>query len=727
MSDFDLPIFPTRTGEAQGAATERKMLEKVGASSIRTETRNNPDGSQTMLRTRNGHPEFTTTKKPAATVSTDLVETAYLLRTLVTPDVDAGYISGLAIMQQTPLDGNKRLDVPAYPDPAATTSSYSVGLNTSFEGVEQSWFPKALTGTIVDLTTGVSSTLSPTTVTDFFGSYTTCYPLTDAWTVVRANRVRTIPGTVAGKAVHVTMKSPADEIDHKGVAPFDAVLRFGRPWHGEFTADGLKTSAGVLRTDAPGVLKAGRGDHTLVCFDDGIAVEPGTDKETAEGIQWANYLLLQGQDKKILGGTADSKTIGPTGWIFKDQFGVVWNMSFDTSAIPNYPTQTPFTYTLAVTAKKASASAAEAPVQVGDIQVSIAYTTNRMPTELPSLGPIEGTAPFHIVNQSPKGDRAAITLRVGYSGDPLYPPYASGLVEAVVYGNEDAPPSVVLTTVVARSDCAVANKETVINVPTQDDAPIMGCIGFRRLYYSSDPLVYWYSYLKKDGQPPPPYALPDGDYWHTTVYEGTSGQVIFVEYERFSEWLIVGVYDKDGALHPVWYRETRKSHYDYDEGTPFPIGFLGAVDWNDNLYVRDYTNVLVQRESKLIRIGEKQVELCYWNSDYKKTGTRGLPNSSGNPSSTVISGWPSTTESAAKAGVVITSNCSVVGFVRVGDYATESKFKGVAVVTPYRVFDIDMTYDSVATGYCNFWSICVNPVIPSLQYSDSRSTWYGFV
>ena len=59
--DF-LTFFPTRQGGAQGAAAERMMLDSVGgAMSIRTKIRTNPDGSTTMLKTRGGMPEFTTT------------------------------------------------------------------------------------------------------------------------------------------------------------------------------------------------------------------------------------------------------------------------------------------------------------------------------------------------------------------------------------------------------------------------------------------------------------------------------------------------------------------------------------------------------------------------------------------------------------------------------------------------------------------------------------------
>lgn len=65
MADYDDkllgPVFPTRSGTAQGGATERQMLDSTqGSAGIRTKIRMNPDGSQTRLRTRAGMPEFVT-------------------------------------------------------------------------------------------------------------------------------------------------------------------------------------------------------------------------------------------------------------------------------------------------------------------------------------------------------------------------------------------------------------------------------------------------------------------------------------------------------------------------------------------------------------------------------------------------------------------------------------------------------------------------------------------
>lgn len=65
FDDKDLGrVFPTRNGEAQGASFEnRTLLNMGGANTTKTKIVKNPDGTETMCRTRNGFPEFTTTKK----------------------------------------------------------------------------------------------------------------------------------------------------------------------------------------------------------------------------------------------------------------------------------------------------------------------------------------------------------------------------------------------------------------------------------------------------------------------------------------------------------------------------------------------------------------------------------------------------------------------------------------------------------------------------------------
>lgn len=62
FDDFKLGrLFPTREGVAIGTGPERVMLEATdGADNIKKRFQNNPDGSVTMLQTRNGWPVFTT-------------------------------------------------------------------------------------------------------------------------------------------------------------------------------------------------------------------------------------------------------------------------------------------------------------------------------------------------------------------------------------------------------------------------------------------------------------------------------------------------------------------------------------------------------------------------------------------------------------------------------------------------------------------------------------------
>lgn len=69
-------IWPTRQGGAIGGARERQMLDALGGSEgFRTRISYNADGSVTELRTKDGMPQFTTTKRkiPAAIVTVNSV------------------------------------------------------------------------------------------------------------------------------------------------------------------------------------------------------------------------------------------------------------------------------------------------------------------------------------------------------------------------------------------------------------------------------------------------------------------------------------------------------------------------------------------------------------------------------------------------------------------------------------------------------------------------------
>lgn len=65
MSD-DKKNLPTRVGPPSGRANERQMMRGVDVGGISKSYRVNADGSETMLKTRNGFPQFTTTKPESA-------------------------------------------------------------------------------------------------------------------------------------------------------------------------------------------------------------------------------------------------------------------------------------------------------------------------------------------------------------------------------------------------------------------------------------------------------------------------------------------------------------------------------------------------------------------------------------------------------------------------------------------------------------------------------------
>lgn len=80
------PIFPVRNGVATGSANERQMLDTIGGSeSFRTRIQKNDDGSETILRTKNGMPQFTTisANQSPATENRGFVVTGNVLSSLL--------------------------------------------------------------------------------------------------------------------------------------------------------------------------------------------------------------------------------------------------------------------------------------------------------------------------------------------------------------------------------------------------------------------------------------------------------------------------------------------------------------------------------------------------------------------------------------------------------------------------------------------------------------------
>lgn len=82
-------FLPTREGVATGRSAERVLLETVGGSQgFRTKITDNADGSTTMLRTRNGMPEFTTVS-PTKQMVGDSCEHWQLEEIVETRELDA--------------------------------------------------------------------------------------------------------------------------------------------------------------------------------------------------------------------------------------------------------------------------------------------------------------------------------------------------------------------------------------------------------------------------------------------------------------------------------------------------------------------------------------------------------------------------------------------------------------------------------------------------------------
>lgn len=103
-------LFPTRTGDSQGAGAERVMLDSLGgAAGVRTKVAPTPDGGEVLLRTRGGSPEFqSTSSHQVECLLGPLVEqdSMYAQRTWRTPlETDTPLVSsdGLITFWRTPL------------------------------------------------------------------------------------------------------------------------------------------------------------------------------------------------------------------------------------------------------------------------------------------------------------------------------------------------------------------------------------------------------------------------------------------------------------------------------------------------------------------------------------------------------------------------------------------------------------------------------------------------
>lgn len=125
--DKDLgEILPTRTGDAQGTALERKMLDRVDDTcGFHTAFRQNPDGGFTMLRTKGGSPQFSTT-----TVSKSIA-TAFAIPDFYSGFVDGGFYGtyGMLAYHPTTIGADKATKLPwaSYEMPRFSVASYVTG------------------------------------------------------------------------------------------------------------------------------------------------------------------------------------------------------------------------------------------------------------------------------------------------------------------------------------------------------------------------------------------------------------------------------------------------------------------------------------------------------------------------------------------------------------------------------------------------------------------------
>lgn len=127
-------LWPTREGEATGRANERQMLDAIGgASSFRTRMQTNGDGSVTMLRTRGGRPEFTTTR-PDKVITVEPEMVVGCIGVPVSYTYQSGYANGNRFDPMvTPITEEQPGSALAVVESAQTTFKYNQYYSTKFE------------------------------------------------------------------------------------------------------------------------------------------------------------------------------------------------------------------------------------------------------------------------------------------------------------------------------------------------------------------------------------------------------------------------------------------------------------------------------------------------------------------------------------------------------------------------------------------------------------------
>ena len=695
------------------------MLDAIGGSAgFRTRIQTNPDGSTTILRTKNGMPQFTTTP----TQRGELAERAYDERLWTLPIAPGVYIPGLSYTQRFTLTNTATLTVGTYPTTDTNTTDWAFTDITSLEGLT---FADAVRTSKVtyNLSGDVVCSVSPTIIT-YSSPYTVVGDFTTGWTSARLNRARFIK-LIGGPNQRVLLKTPNQRLDASGISPFDTVTLFGKPWHGELKATGLQCTPEILRTECVVSASTTRPDCSYVRFDATEQITTPTEAEAAYGVSWRNYALLVGAEKLWRGGTSDSATVGGSGWLYRDEAGRVWQFSFSHNIPSNFGTTTvyrcpyasttftPTNHTVTVSRKRFGTS--DTPVVVDTITVPIGArlypSTSELP--LPSGGSmatavlcgIAGGDGQNMVMQAPDGAAAVLNIRsVIDAGDTTV---CAAVVEAVVTDAGDDPPTVELSIVSSFADQRTDTTDATYGVVPQ----------YRVVIHETIEGSYPNAIYKL-------WAAVEEDIYVHYGFPAT--------YEVTTQILVYHTYTKAGERIPVHL----KLHY--GSSPTLPIGWESAVYTKNFHKVIPYEEVArydsydigsdMYRTSSVVFGASETVVFSYYDISVRRYYLS-LHLGGGSPGASIygsITLFRTDNESiSATSGtsgyirVRSVSNCVVAAYLADG---SPNMYTLKHAVSQYGVFAGSVDFGETATPL----AVCVNPYDGAFQINTNNS-WRGFV
>lgn len=267
-NDWPAPL-PTREGEAIGTSNERRMLGKVGADSIRTVVQTNPDGSETVLRTRGGFPEFQTSSNAAAA-------------------------------------------------PVLHRSFLSMAKNHPFSTYDTS------SQTPISSSTADSKALStPYTTDGIFGIWSQRRP----GLPLQAAQYARIDATDAAQP-KVKAEYDLDQYDYFPAAiEAKNVVRFGNPWHGHINGTQITLEDGSTKT----IPDHTTGAWCWLTKFSGVAAPTNSTADAAAHRAWKNDAIWYGYAKRYSPDT--EQAIGANSWVYRCADGTVWQLVASASII----------------------------------------------------------------------------------------------------------------------------------------------------------------------------------------------------------------------------------------------------------------------------------------------------------------------------------------------------------------------------------------------------------